>query len=113
MLTFLFDGIDRTGNIPIPDTGGWQSYTTLTKSVQLPAGVQVMRVLVTSEGASGFAGNLNYIDFTAAGSATTTSSAQSFNAPLSPTLTTTTTTTKDAAGSTSSASALLDMTAAK
>lgn len=68
-LMFLFDGIDRSGNIPVPDTGGWQTYATLTTSVQLSAGVQVMRVLVTSEGASGFAGNLNYIDLTAAGSA--------------------------------------------
>ena len=65
-VTLLFDGVDRTGNIPIPDTGGWQTYQTITKSVQLNAGTQVMRLFVNSEGPSGFAGNINYIDLTAA-----------------------------------------------
>ncbi len=69
-VSVLFNDVDKTGAISIPDTGGWQTYTTLTTTVQLTAGVQVMKLLVNSQGASGFAGNINYIDLTATSSQT-------------------------------------------
>ncbi len=38
-----FDGVDRTGSLSAPGTGGWQSWADVTASVTLAAGVQVMR----------------------------------------------------------------------
>jgi hypothetical protein len=43
-----------------------------------------MRMLVTAEGASGFAGNVNYIDLTAASSTSTTSLTAPVSASLAP-----------------------------
>src|SRR5206468_7479175 len=38
------DGTDKTGPITVPNTGGWQTWTTLTKTgVSLPAGTHVLR----------------------------------------------------------------------
>lgn len=56
-----FGGVDRTGALAVPDTGGWQSWTTITKTVTLPAGVQVMRIVFDSPGTSGGIGNVNWV----------------------------------------------------
>jgi lysophospholipase L1-like esterase len=37
-------GANLTGNINAPDTGGWQTWTTVTTSVTLPAGVQTLTI---------------------------------------------------------------------
>ncbi|HVD96827.1 MAG TPA: carbohydrate-binding protein, partial [Cytophagaceae bacterium] len=51
------DGTDMTGTIALPNTGGWQTWTTTTKSnVSLTAGQHVFRVFII---AGGF--NLNYV----------------------------------------------------
>jgi hypothetical protein len=56
------DGVDRTGPVTIPDTGGWQSWVTVTTTgVTLRAGTQVWRLVVDRAGAAGTVGNLNYI----------------------------------------------------
>ena len=56
------DGLDRTGPLTIPNTGGWQSWTTVTKmGVTLPSGTQVWRVVFDSLGPDGVVGNLNSI----------------------------------------------------
>ena len=61
------DGVDKTGRMTIPDTGGWQSWVTLTRpNVSLAAGTHRMRVIVDANGATGDAGNLNYLRFSAA-----------------------------------------------
>ena len=39
-----FNGVDKTGSIAVPNTGGWQSYQTLSQTVSLNAGTQIMRV---------------------------------------------------------------------
>jgi len=39
-----FGGVDATGPLAIPNTGGWQNWTTLSKTVSLTAGTQGMRV---------------------------------------------------------------------
>jgi Tfp pilus assembly protein PilX len=58
------DGVDQTGNIAIPDTLGWQSWRTVTKSgVPLTAGTRVIRVVFLTNGSSGSAANLNYLVF--------------------------------------------------
>ncbi|MEO0581935.1 MAG: carbohydrate-binding protein [Bacteroidota bacterium] len=54
------DGIDVSGNINVPYTGGWQAWTTLTTTgVSLTAGVHTVYVRMTG---SDF--NFNYIDVT-------------------------------------------------
>lgn len=45
-------------NYDVPDTGGWQDWTTVTKVLYLNAGVQTLRVSAASSG-----WNINWIDF--------------------------------------------------
>ena len=51
-------GTNLSGAIDIPGTGGWQTWTTITASVTLPAGQQVIEVF---EDTGGY--NLNYMTF--------------------------------------------------
>src|SRR6202035_5332046 len=37
-------GANLSGNINVPNTGGWQTYTTATATVTLPAGQQTLTV---------------------------------------------------------------------
>ena len=61
------NGIDKTGPLTIPDTGGWQSWRTLTRTgVTLAAGPQALRVVLDANGGNGAVGNLNYLRLTAA-----------------------------------------------
>ena len=56
------DGVDRTGPIAIPNTGGWQEWTNVTAPpVVLSAGTQVWTVVIDAAGSTGIVGNLNYI----------------------------------------------------
>lgn len=57
----LFDGIDKTGQITAPGTGGWQNWITVSRVVELDAGEQVMLFLNTSSGEF----NINRYTFTA------------------------------------------------
>jgi len=57
-----FDGIDKTGNISVPSTGGWQTWTTVSDSVTLSSGTQIMRFVNAD---SGDEYNLNYFNFIA------------------------------------------------
>jgi hypothetical protein len=56
------DGVDRTGPMTVPNTGGWQTWTTLTRSaVFLPAGAHVVRLVFDSRSTAGIVGNFNWI----------------------------------------------------
>jgi Tfp pilus assembly protein PilX len=56
------NGTDVTGSIAVPNTGGWQTWTTIRKTgVQLTAGLQTWRLVMDTRGASGAVGNFNYI----------------------------------------------------
>jgi carbohydrate binding protein with CBM6 domain/phospholipase D-like protein len=58
------NGANVSGPISVPNTGGWQTWTTLSSTVTLAAGQQSMRVVLDSPGAGGGAvGNLNWISF--------------------------------------------------
>jgi hypothetical protein len=60
-----FAGVDKTGAMTIPNTGGWQSYQTITRQgIDLAAGTYVMRVVVDTNGPHGFAGNFNWFKLT-------------------------------------------------
>ena len=55
------DGVDRTGPIAVPDTGGWQTWQTITApGIPLSAGQRVIRVAFASVGSGGGAGNYNW-----------------------------------------------------
>ncbi|MFJ9520072.1 discoidin domain-containing protein [Kitasatospora sp. NPDC101801] len=55
-------GADLSGAVNVPATGGWQSWTTVTANVTLPAGRQVLTIRQDSGG-----WNLNQLTFTASG----------------------------------------------
>jgi len=62
---FHIDGQNVTGTISIPNTGSWDTYTTLTSSgINLTAGTHVMRVVMDSNDSVGFTGNFNYFEIT-------------------------------------------------
>jgi hypothetical protein len=55
------DGVDRTGPIAVPDTGGWQAWQTVTTpGILLAAGPRVMRVVLDSPSSGGGVGNYNW-----------------------------------------------------
>ncbi len=59
------NGVDVTGPLTVPATGGWDTWTSVTKTgVNLPAGTHVLRYVLDSYGASGYWGNLNTMHFT-------------------------------------------------
>jgi hypothetical protein len=60
-------GANLTGAVGIPATGGWQAWATVTASVTLPAGLQVLTV---AEDAGGW--NINSMQFTSGGGGTPT-----------------------------------------
>lgn len=55
-----FNGQDKTGDIIVTATGGWQTWATVTATAMLDAGTQVMRFVPTTEGF-----NVNYFDIQA------------------------------------------------
>jgi Carbohydrate binding module (family 6)/Beta-1,3-glucanase len=55
-------GTDLTGVVTAPATGGWQTWTTVTANVTLPAGVQTLTVDQDSPG-----WNINYLAFATSG----------------------------------------------
>jgi len=51
------------GQAPIPVTGGWQTWTTVTAPVSAAAGVTALYVVVRRSGGTGGVGNLNWFQF--------------------------------------------------
>ncbi len=65
------DGVDKTGQFTVPNTGGWQTWTTIRISgVALNAGPQVWRVVMDTNGATTAVGNFNYFSVAAGGAST-------------------------------------------
>lgn len=56
-----FNGHDATGNVVVPVTGGWQTWTTVATTATLAAGTQVMRFVPL-----GGEFNVNWFDFVSA-----------------------------------------------
>ena len=60
-----FNGVNKTGPLTVPNTGGWQTHQTVLKSgVSLAAGPQTMKLVMDSNGPSGAIGNFNSIQIT-------------------------------------------------
>ena len=79
-----FNGVDKTGTVAVPNTGGWQTYQSLSQTVNLSAGTQVMRVYFTGNDA-----NVNYFTLATAGGPTSTftRTPTATNTPVGPTST--------------------------
>jgi hypothetical protein len=55
------NGVDVTGALAVPNTGGWQTWTTVSKSVTLAGGAQAIRLVMDANASSGAVGNFNWI----------------------------------------------------
>jgi glucose/arabinose dehydrogenase len=65
------NGINVTGPMTIPATGGWQTWASVWKAgVALTAGLQTLRIVLDTPGATGYVGNVNYVRFTSANTIT-------------------------------------------
>lgn len=59
-----FDGVDRTGSIPIPDSGGWQKLVLIKKEgVKLQKGRQTMKLVCEKVGESRSIGDIDLLRF--------------------------------------------------
>ena len=59
------DGIDVTGPITVPDTGGWGTLKMIrVDGVKLESGDQVLTMVMESAGESGSIGDIDYMRFT-------------------------------------------------
>jgi hypothetical protein len=65
------DGVDKTGQLVVPNTSGWHNFTTIGTNVELTAGVHVVRVALDTAGSTGNVGNLNWLRFSPPGSTPT------------------------------------------
>jgi phosphatidylserine/phosphatidylglycerophosphate/cardiolipin synthase-like enzyme len=66
------NGVDKTGPMTIPNTGGWQTWTTISKAnVTLSAGAQIWRLVIDNAGS--VVGNINYIRVSSGGGGPVTS----------------------------------------
>jgi chitinase len=54
------DGVSASSELTVPNTGGWQNWTTLTTRISLTAGQHVIQLHMDSVGAAGTVGNFNW-----------------------------------------------------
>ena len=67
------DGSNVTGSITMPNTGGFQTWTTVSgPTVNLAAGQHVLRLKMDANSGNGSVGNFTWIQFSPAGEGTTT-----------------------------------------
>src|SRR5690606_25104611 len=60
------DGVDMTGPITVDDTGGWQSWQTITaQGITLKKGQNVVKVVMETNGDAGRTANFNWFQFAA------------------------------------------------
>jgi len=63
------DGTTVTGGVQVPNTGGWQSWSTVpVHQVALKAGVHRLRLVFDTNGSTGGVANVNWLALTLAGS---------------------------------------------
>ena len=55
------NGVNVTGPLSVPNTGGWQEWQTITRSVTLTAGAQNCRIVFDTNGPTTAVANLNFI----------------------------------------------------
>jgi hypothetical protein len=57
------DGVDVSGAVSIPATGGWQAWQTVSAPVTLAAGAHVARLVIDASGPGGVIGNIGALQF--------------------------------------------------
>lgn len=58
------DGVDVSGPLQVPDTGGWDQWELISKDgVDLPAGDHILNLVMDSDGRSGAVGNFDWFAF--------------------------------------------------
>jgi hypothetical protein len=59
------DGVDVTGQLTVPNTAGWQNWTTVTMTgINLTAGTHVLKLRMDANGSTGSVGNFNWLKLT-------------------------------------------------
>jgi subtilisin family serine protease len=59
------DGVNVTGSIAVPNTGGWQTWTSVfVPGIPMSAGSHVFRLVIDTNGNTGYFGNINFIRWT-------------------------------------------------
>jgi hypothetical protein len=59
------DGVNATGSIVVPNTGGWQTWASvLVPNIPMSAGPHVFRLVIDSNGSTGYFGNINFMRWT-------------------------------------------------
>ncbi len=60
---FNLDQVNISGALTVPNTGGWQNWTTVTKTgVAFSAGTHLLGLAMDSNGATGSVGNFNWVE---------------------------------------------------
>jgi endonuclease/exonuclease/phosphatase family metal-dependent hydrolase len=68
------NGSNVTGSLTVPDTGGWQTWRSVSASATLAAGQQMARLVMDSVSGTGAVGNFNSMAFSTGGSSSSSSS---------------------------------------
>jgi GH18 family chitinase len=68
---FNVDGASATSELAVPNTGGWQNWTTLSTSINLTAGQHVIQLHMDSAGFAGTVGNFNWFSISSNATAST------------------------------------------
>jgi len=59
------DGVNVTGPITVPNTGGWQTWTSVfVPGIPMSAGSHVVRLVFDTNGSTGYFGNINFMRWT-------------------------------------------------
>jgi hypothetical protein len=68
------DGVNKSGSLPLQNTGGWQSWRDIEKTgITLASGTHVVRLVFEKRNTqNAAAGNINYLKFTAGSSSQST-----------------------------------------
>ena len=68
---FNVDGASATAELTVPNTGGWQTWQTLSTGITLSAGKHVIQLAMDSVGSAGTVGNFNWFMVSTASASTT------------------------------------------
>jgi hypothetical protein len=67
------NGADKTGRMSVPNTGGWQRWTTVSKGgISLSAGRYVLRLKFDANSSAGYVGNFNWLKLSTGTTTSTT-----------------------------------------
>jgi hypothetical protein len=70
MFHLEIDGVNVTGAVTVPDTGWWQNWQTISRTVTLPAGRHVAKLVMDSSGVNAV-GNFDWFSLSSAASTST------------------------------------------